>query len=81
MLDKMGMTPASRAKLGLDLVKSATLAEATEPDEEKRMKMLRTSGSSKVRRLTMTTEETQPLGRAESNDDLCLVFVIWGVGC
>lgn len=41
ILDKLGMTPSSRAKLGLALVKSATLAEAlSEPDKDKRMEML-----------------------------------------
>jgi hypothetical protein len=45
LLDKMGMTPASRAKLGLALVKQATLAEAlSEPDRDKRMEMLNDLG-------------------------------------
>ena len=35
------MTPASRAKLGLDLVKQATFVEAmSEPNRKKRMAML-----------------------------------------
>lgn len=45
LLDKLGMTPASRAKLGLALVKQATLAEAiSEPNRKKRMKMLNQLG-------------------------------------
>lgn len=37
----IGLTPASRAKLGLALAKSATLAEAlSEPDKDKRQAML-----------------------------------------
>jgi phage terminase small subunit len=45
LLDRMGMTPASRAKLGLDLVKQATFAEAmSEPNRKRRMRMLRDAG-------------------------------------
>lgn len=44
-LAAMGMTPSSRAKLGLALVKQASLAEAmSEPDRKKRMKMLNELG-------------------------------------
>jgi P27 family predicted phage terminase small subunit len=45
MLDAMGMTPKSRAKLGLDLVKQASFAEAmSEPNRRKRVKMLKELG-------------------------------------
>jgi hypothetical protein len=45
LLTSMGMTPASRAKLGLDLVRQASLSEAmSEPNRRKRMRMLRELG-------------------------------------
>jgi len=45
LLDALGMTPRSRAKLGLDLVRSVSLADAmSEPDPATRKAMLRDAG-------------------------------------
>lgn len=44
-LDKLGMTPTARAKLGLDLAKAADLATAmSEPDPQRRAELLRQAG-------------------------------------
>lgn len=44
-LDQLGMTPTSRARLGLDLARTADLATAmSEPDAEKRRELLRQAG-------------------------------------
>ncbi len=44
-LDALGMTPRSRAKLGLDLARAADLATAmSEPDPVKRERLLREAG-------------------------------------
>lgn len=45
LLDSLGMTPRSRAKLGLDLVRTVSLAEAmSEPEPERRRELLRQAG-------------------------------------
>ena len=45
LLDRMGMSPTSRAKLGLDLARTADLAQAmSEPDPERRANLLRSAG-------------------------------------
>ena len=44
-LDALGMTPKSRAKLGLDLQRTVDLASAmSEPDAERRAELLREAG-------------------------------------
>ena len=44
-LDALGMTPKSRAKLGLDLARTTDLATAmSEPDDERRAELLREAG-------------------------------------
>lgn len=44
-LDRLGMTPSSRAKLGLDLARTADLATAmSEPDPERRARLMRDAG-------------------------------------
>jgi hypothetical protein len=44
-LDALGMTPRSRAKLGVDLARTADLAQAmSEPDPQKRARLLRDAG-------------------------------------
>lgn len=45
MLDALGMTPRSRAKLGLDLARTTSLAEAmSEEDPQRRADLLREAG-------------------------------------
>lgn len=45
LLRELGMTPASRAKLGVDIARSVSLAEAmSEPDAAKRADLLRQAG-------------------------------------
>jgi hypothetical protein len=44
-LDALGMTPKSRARLGLDLARTADLATAmSEPDPQRRAELLRQAG-------------------------------------
>jgi hypothetical protein len=44
-LDALGMTPNSRAKLGLDLQRTVDLASAmSEPDDARRAELLREAG-------------------------------------
>jgi hypothetical protein len=44
-LDALGMTPKSRAKLGLDLQRTVDLASAmSEPDDERRAELMREAG-------------------------------------
>jgi hypothetical protein len=44
-LDALGCSPRSRAKLGLDLVRTTSLAEAmSEPEPERRRELLRQAG-------------------------------------
>jgi hypothetical protein len=46
-LDSLGMTPRSRAALGLDIARGIDLAQAmSEPDPEKRRELLRRAGLS-----------------------------------
>ena len=45
MMDKLGMSPTSRAKLGLNLARTTSLAEATsEPNPQRRTELLRQAG-------------------------------------
>ena len=44
-LDALGMTPQSRAKLGLDLARTTDLATAmSEPNDDRRAELLREAG-------------------------------------
>lgn len=44
-LDALGMTPTSRARLGFDLTRTASVAQAmSEPDDERRRRLLREAG-------------------------------------